>query len=784
MWLRKCGVPALWPSRIKVLITGILLCLFIFNFVMYMWQADVTYLNLQKPKQDPIVCRMPLEECWNVSSPVECIQNRHVWVGQAIDLSDVLPNECHGVSMDQCSTVRLPISAISGDLARLWTVGRIFNPLQTWAILFLTLMLILCVALLVHDLALLQEECRPHILSLKAATRSAPKLWACIKRAHCRKLFSRLRKTHWACWLICFPFMMIWQAVLFMTLAYPMILLFSLFIIGPIRMARILVFLSSAFTCLWGVVFLIELLAAEADEYFAVLWTSDAIATLGCICFCEYRLQLVVVERLTFSCVFVILGSFSVFFRALKGLRRPQWAGLFSVLYSVPINVYPVQWTRPEDAGGGPIYRREVGEPVQGEPAFDPFCLMDEQPESAKTRVVLFPTTVEKAESLEVARDDVAMLDVDSEADKVEIGCCGFPMRRKDHRDRVPQDDPGRKGGVHIEPIMEEPEKEREADLESAPQDSNGSCSDDIVVEIPEAAKEQRSCGVNTDVDMVIAAARLDRVMGTHHVHGKVGAAATDDDNRVVGQALDLDNGSLEPRAGTGGSSSDYYWSEEQDSSAAATAAVPSWCGKAFTANASTAPSAVEAGFCPLGLPKVHEDNDHMTTPRFQDKQRFRRYPSPSNSDLSSSFMSGRSALRPQRPMPRPVISTPAQPLTRRSPPPRMQPTCENALPYFMATCVSEPLQALCKNPEAGRSYAPQGAVLHSQHCGRGGSPPRGSPPRGSPQRGSPPRGSSLRGSPLRGSSPGGSPLRGSPPRGAPLRGSPRPPSVATAAGA
>jgi len=591
------------------------------------------------------------------------------------------------------------------------------------------------------------------------------------------------------CWLIFFPIMILWQAVLFMTLVYPIVLICSLFIIGPIRMARILVFLSSAFTCLWGVMFLIELLVAEADEYFAVLWTSDALSTDGCICFCEYRLQLVVVERLVFSCVFVVLGSFSVFFRALKGLRRPQWAGLFSVLYSVPINVYPVHWTRPEEAGGGPIYRREEGEPVQGEPAFDPFCLMDEQPESAKTRVVLFPTPIVKAEGQAGSEvgDDVAMLDIDSEADKVEIGCCGFPMRKKDRGEKIPQEEPAIKGDGKIEPILEEPEKEREADLQSAPARSNGSCSDEIVVEIQEASKEHRSCGVNTDIDMAQAAAQLDGANGTRGAHGKVNAlASTDDDNRLVAHGQELDNGSFgHARAGTGGSSSDYYWSEEQDSSAAATAAIPPWCGKAC-ANASTAPSAVDTGHCPLGLPKVHEDHDRLATPQRREKHRF-RYPSPSHGDstsdlshLSSSYMSTRSALRPQRPMPRPVTSPPPQPLSRRPPPPqRAQPTCENALPLgFMAACVSEPLQALCKHPDPGRSYVSQ-APLHAHHGGRGASPQRGSPTRGpvSPQRSVPSRESPTRGpgSPQRSLPSRESPTRGalSPPRSLPSRESP-----------
>ena len=37
---------------------------------------------------------------------------------------------------------------------------------------------------------------------------------------------------------------------------------------------------------------------------------------------------------------------------------------------------------------------RTEGEAVQSEPAFDPFCLMDEQPESAWTRAIIAPVPV------------------------------------------------------------------------------------------------------------------------------------------------------------------------------------------------------------------------------------------------------------------------------------------------------------------------------------------------------------------------------------------------------
>lgn len=93
-------------------------------------------------------------------------------------------------------------------------------------------------------------------------------------------------------------------------------------------------------------------------------------------------------------------------FRCLKGLRRrsscgfkvrtrrSQWANLLSVTFPVPLTLYSVDWLQ---ADGKPIrFRTEVQlplaceltqqeMPVQGEVAFDPFAMMDEQPDSKFT---------------------------------------------------------------------------------------------------------------------------------------------------------------------------------------------------------------------------------------------------------------------------------------------------------------------------------------------------------------------------------------------------------------
>ena len=46
-------------------------------------------------------------------------------------------------------------------------------------------------------------------------------------------------------------------------------------------------------------------------------------------------------------CVGITWHGFSLAFRSLKGLRQREWAGLLSVLYAVPIQVFPVYWSPP-----------------------------------------------------------------------------------------------------------------------------------------------------------------------------------------------------------------------------------------------------------------------------------------------------------------------------------------------------------------------------------------------------------------------------------------------------
>merc|ERR1711920_413501 len=99
---------------------------------------------------------------------------------------------------------------------------------------------------------------------------------------------------------------------------------------------------------------------------------------------------------------------------------------------TMPAQVFPVYWRQPD---GEPIKFRAPGEPVQGEPAFDPFALMDEQPNSSDTMIRLAPVGREviHESSIELSFLDDALRNESGDND-AEIGCCGFPR----YKSRVP----------------------------------------------------------------------------------------------------------------------------------------------------------------------------------------------------------------------------------------------------------------------------------------------------------------------------------------------------------
>lgn len=428
MWARRCGCPPLWPSRVKVFFLGIFGSAFIYSVFQYLASASVDYLDFESPARMDIDCKLPGPGCTEALDPIECMRGDYStrwWAG--VHLEDGCPAWPSSIRGQTCRNVRLPLSSLTGDLARLHTINSNMNPFTLWSILFLVLTSLLGTSILIHDLALLQEVSRRKILDFPSLrkevlnARLAPRSILCFKRffasIQCRHHMQRLWARSRVVWVLLVLPWAVFQAVAFMVVAYP----FALVVCcrHPIQMSRIMVFLSGTYVMLWSLVFIIVAGFLDARMY-AVLWGEAVPGRTSCICLCEFPLNRHVFVRIVILGVGVFAQSFALTFRALRGLRRQQWANLFSVLYAVPIEAFPVVWERPD---GGPIRFRSEGEPVQGEPAFDPFCLMDEQPESARTRALLQPGQ-QTPEQQERWRHQ----ELRGESADTDIGCCGFPL--------------------------------------------------------------------------------------------------------------------------------------------------------------------------------------------------------------------------------------------------------------------------------------------------------------------------------------------------------------------
>jgi len=229
------------------------------------------------------------------------------------------------------------------------------------------------------------------------------------------------------------PLVVFWSVVFFLFVYVPIMTLF--FLRHPLTLSRFWTLLISFAGAIYGLALTLHMLVfliwPSERAHFAVTW--ERTDTVTCVCGCVYPVATSIVFRLLIVGMVAGVRSFLVGFRCLKGLRRANWANLLSVTFSVPVAVYNVEWCQ---ENGEPIRHRKEGEPVQGELAFDPFALMDEQPNSASTTVELRPRRYHRMQSIADARDQkgprIPMsqrdLDqcVDTETHEV-IGCCGFP---------------------------------------------------------------------------------------------------------------------------------------------------------------------------------------------------------------------------------------------------------------------------------------------------------------------------------------------------------------------
>merc|ERR1740121_461620 len=197
------------------------------------------------------------------------------------------------------------------------------------------------------------------------------------------------------------PLLLVWNLFVLNFVICPLLLL--TFIRYPIRMSRAWTFIVCVVASVYGLALSLEQLAyiasPQSRPQYAVTW-EPLLATGAasgnttappevCTCGCDFPVAVSVHVNLLIIGAATTLKSFFIAFRCLKGLRRSQWANLLSVTFAVPLTVYPVVWRRSD---GKPIdFRSEDMPEPQGEVAFDPFAMMDEQLDSASTTVQLRP---------------------------------------------------------------------------------------------------------------------------------------------------------------------------------------------------------------------------------------------------------------------------------------------------------------------------------------------------------------------------------------------------------
>jgi len=370
-----------------------------FNFIN---SIDVGWLDLTRPVTEKPVCmtRWILRHETSASAVLN-VDLWRIWANYRLDneawleehkcrnSTSVLAAEgehCHGkdlsIKLRQTQEkVGMPIGA---------DYRYVNDYLEFFAAWLFSMSVLLWVFITFHDLALTSVHNRIFVYDLPGIMEDFP----CVRRLGVMlglKLIQRLacgrRYSRLLCVLL-MPFLIVWQAMLFLFFIGPLSTI--VFLTHPIRFSRVMVFLTSVALAIIGLIITILAISSWADvdkrQAYAITWYVN-----DCRCGCSYPMSRKGFANAGILGITIIYKQLMLAFRALKGLRRSNWATLLTVLFPVPLNVYSVRWTRPD---GSPIQHRRKGEPVQGEMAFDPFALMDEQPESEHMQLTLRPTFV------------------------------------------------------------------------------------------------------------------------------------------------------------------------------------------------------------------------------------------------------------------------------------------------------------------------------------------------------------------------------------------------------
>jgi len=446
--LRRLGVPALWPSRVKVVALALVKSTVIVTVLQYLSTANVSYLDLRRPAHSEIHCHLPSTSCVHAEDPVKCILelDNQQWMSDLL-LRQPCPFRPAALGNQVCTNVSMPLEQAM-DHVSLRSSAKGLNALRLWSWIFLIFVIMETFLIMLHDLILIHEPKRfqtpgynprhdkHKILTLYDLKSETPCLWKCI-RCLCASQIRRpsdsgvprrrlLNKN--TCFnVVVRPLIWFVRLALFIVVTFPYI--FLSFPCFPRRMSRLAVFgfnIMCMVTALSFVAFNCYENMWQQVPY-VLLWNAEVQGNQPCVCSCDFPFKHSVNVRFVVLGFTVFLNSVNLAMLTLKGLRWAHWANMISVLYPVPIGTFPVEWERPTKTGGGPVRWRDVGDSVQGEPAFDPFCLMDEQPESNRTRPGIAPMKLLLAESFsERSMRKWERLNT-SDDEGIEVGCCGFP---------------------------------------------------------------------------------------------------------------------------------------------------------------------------------------------------------------------------------------------------------------------------------------------------------------------------------------------------------------------
>jgi len=468
MWARRCGAPRRWPSRVKVAIFTLLDGTIGLSIYLYMAGSSINFLDLRRPRPMDVICLRDWGDIGHAASWETDPREWFSWWREKSDLQDELERErCSAsvVASVSCQKAAAPVGDMARPLGRpmSWTRDRYIDVLGLGARLFLALALLIWVGIATHDQALICPSYKNLVLDVRGVNYHCPllrKLWRCLaghqpllrilKRAgsfNCDSFLATCTA------ILVVPVFFVWNVFVFNFVIVPTVLL--AFLRYPIRMCRVWVFIVCIATGIYGLALTFMQLGFAASvpstrPHYAVTWQADTVATnvtnnvqgmsgAGCVCGCDYPISRDTCIRLAVIGMATTMKSLFVAFRCLKGLRRSQWANLLSVVFPVPMTVYSVDWRQPD---GQPIKHRVEGMAVQEEVAFDPFAMMDEQPDGDFTTLNLAPTRVHahrrktdgslgftpQRKGMEMPVQPPPMLVSNIHLAETEhIGCCGFP---------------------------------------------------------------------------------------------------------------------------------------------------------------------------------------------------------------------------------------------------------------------------------------------------------------------------------------------------------------------